>query len=578
MTDREKNLEILKKRDTIKNLQITGNGEAFVDILEATVNELKKTLGVGVEIVNIDELISNLAQIGELSEAVGELKDQIKSLQLPNSVGIEGIDDLMANLKMMASRKEHLIKVEPIDPKPFEDIAKSIVDLTLKVEELSAEKPKPGQEPGDYIPMRRVMKVGNKLLYDDSFYTGGGGGGSNTPLATGGTAVAVLNPDGTEIMQDVTASGTITTQNLNPNSGVATAGSTVALSAVNGYNTLTIQTVGTYTGALTLQGTVDGTNWISFAGSQILNNNTGLYLATITSALQSTFQAKISGFTQVRISALAAVTGSVDVTLRASMGDAYQGSIGVVALVTAMTTLTTLTNITNWGNIVDNAAFTDGTTRLSPNAYIYDEVAGTALTENDAAAARIDEKRAQIGIIEDGTTRGRRATVTAQGALLAEGTVANGVADTGNPVKIGGKASTSTSSAVTDGQRVDAEFSKTGKQVVIGTLREQMANQITTITSSTSETTIVTADATYFMDVYALIITNTSATATKVTIKDSTAGTTRMVFQVPATDTRGFMLSVDAGHKQATVNNNWTATCGTSVADIVITALVNKRL
>ncbi len=87
----------------------------------------------------------------------------------------------------------------------------------------------------------------------------------------------------------------------------------------------------------------------------------------------------------------------------------------------ALTSVGTLTTLTNWGNVVDNGAFVDGTTRLSPNGYIYDEVAGTALTENDAAAARIDAKRAQIGVIEDATTRGQRATVSAAGALSVDG-------------------------------------------------------------------------------------------------------------------------------------------------------------
>lgn len=82
-----------------------------------------------------------------------------------------------------------------------------------------------------------------------------------------------------------------------------------------------------------------------------------------------------------------------------------------------LTTLTTLTNITNWGNVVDNGAFVDGTTRLSPNGYIYDEVAGTALTENDAAAARIDSKRAQVITLEDATTRGQRLAIGADGAV-----------------------------------------------------------------------------------------------------------------------------------------------------------------
>jgi hypothetical protein len=71
--------------------------------------------------------------------------------------------------------------------------------------------------------------------------------------------------------------------------------------------------------------------------------------------------------------------------------------------------------------VVDNSGFTDGTTKVQPAGYIYDEVAGTALTENDAVAARVDVKRAQICTIEDETTRGRRATVTAGLALKVDG-------------------------------------------------------------------------------------------------------------------------------------------------------------
>jgi hypothetical protein len=99
---------------------------------------------------------------------------------------------------------------------------------------------------------------------------------------------------------------------------------------------------------------------------------------------------------------------------------AIQAGTWNIGTVTTVTTLTTLTNITNWGNIADNAAFTDGTTRLSPSGYIFDEVAGTALTENDAAAARIDSKRAQVLVLEDATTRGQRQAVSATGGALAE--------------------------------------------------------------------------------------------------------------------------------------------------------------
>lgn len=61
--------------------------------------------------------------------------------------------------------------------------------------------------------------------------------------------------------------------------------------------------------------------------------------------------------------------------------------------------------------LVDNAAFTDGTSKVTPVGYVYDDVAGTALTENDVAAGRIDSKRALVFTVEDATTRGNRAAV-----------------------------------------------------------------------------------------------------------------------------------------------------------------------
>src|SRR3990172_11420135 len=127
--------------------------------------------------------------------------------------------------------------------------------------------------------------------------------------------------------------------------------------------------------------------------------------------------------------------------------------------------------------LVDNAAFTDGTTRVAMGGYIFDETAGVALTENDAAAARVDSKRAQVAVLEDATTRGQRQGVLVSGAAKVDvasvagtvpttagkldvkgadggvfvrqatavnlnaqvvGEVAHDAADSGNPQKIGG--------------------------------------------------------------------------------------------------------------------------------------------
>jgi hypothetical protein len=75
--------------------------------------------------------------------------------------------------------------------------------------------------------------------------------------------------------------------------------------------------------------------------------------------------------------------------------------------------------------IADNAGFTDGTTKVNPVGYILDETPGTALTENDIARRAIDSKRAQVLTLEDATTRGQRAAISAAGRLSVD---ASGVA------------------------------------------------------------------------------------------------------------------------------------------------------
>lgn len=117
-----------------------------------------------------------------------------------------------------------------------------------------------------------------------------------------------------------------------------------------------------------------------------------------------------------------------------------------------------------------------------------------------------------------------------------------------------------------------------GILMTAGAPRLLKARQVTTLTASTAETTIVTAIASTFNDIYGLILSNTSATATEVTIRDATAGGTISSLMVPAGDTRGFMLPLDSAVPQATVNNNWTAQCSASVTSLKVTALYVKRV
>lgn len=264
-------------------------------------------------------------------------------------------------------------------------------------------------------------------------------------------------------------------------------------------------------------------------------------------------------------------------------------------------------------SMVDDAAFTVGTTPFTPVGGTYKSTRDS-VNDNDGGAFAMNAKRGMYVSLEtpngdsamDDTNDALKVVQSdatkllvteASGAAIktaveimddwdnaasdgasVSGDVAHDSADAGEPVKVGGKALTAEPTAVAANDRVNAMFDIYGHQITRGALREMKGSQMTTITSSVSETTVVTADATYKLDVYGVIVTNTSATPTEVTFKDSTGGTSRFMISVPANDMRGFMLPIGDGHIQTAANNNWTATCADSVASVVITVLFVKNL
>jgi len=175
-------------------------------------------------------------------------------------------------------------------------------------------------------------------------------------------------------------------------------------------------------------------------------------------------------------------------------------------------------------------------------------------------------------IADTGSTTAVTQTTAANLNAQVVGAVASGVTAAGNPLLSGARAATTSPTAVADTQAVALMASKHGKLVTIDAIRELKSSQRTVITSSTAETTIVTAAASTFNDLFKLTLTNTSATATQVDIRDTTGGTIIDSYMVPAGDTRGFTLPAGSGFSQTTVNTNWTAQCGTSVASLIVTA------
>lgn len=300
----------------------------------------------------------------------------------------------------------------------------------------------------------------------------------------------------------------------------------------------------------------------------------------------------------------ASATGSISAKLRfiASTGIPITGTVTVGShAVTNAGTFVTQENgaLLTSAQLIDDVVHS-GDAVLSKYAVIggvLDDTSPVAVTENSAQSLRITALRAahvnlrNVAGTEIGTSGTpirtdptgassqpvNNSTASSLNAQVV-GDVANAAADGGNPVKIGGVGRTTNPTAVTDGQRVNAMFDKLGKQVTVGALRALKGKQKTTITSSTSETTIVTAVASTFLDVYSIIISNTSSTVVDVTIKDATAGSTVTIITVPADDVRGFTLPVDSAIPQAATNNNWTATCSASVASVEITALYVQNL
>lgn len=139
--------------------------------------------------------------------------------------------------------------------------------------------------------------------------------------------------------------GTITTQNLAPNSGAATALSAVEILLTDEMDTAAIQVTGTYTGALSIQASIDGVNFVTLGGNQALTNvATATQIANIASAVVGIFQVDVSAFQRLRVTALGAQTGTATVTVAASKTNGMVGIDTAIALAAGAAAIGSITN------------------------------------------------------------------------------------------------------------------------------------------------------------------------------------------------------------------------------------------
>lgn len=227
---------------------------------------------------------------------------------------------------------------------------------------------------------------------------------------------------------------------------------------------------------------------------------------------------------------------------------------------------------------VRNSALTSGTWTVAGRAVFAPGPVGTqgaAITNGaplNAAGSNIGQT---IMFVDSSTAATGRAPRASASGLLVDGSgatqpvagdVASGATNTGNPLQAGGRAATALPTAVANNQRVGAMFDKFGRLVVLTTGTRDLETHATQTLTTTTQTTILTAVASTFLDLTAAWCTNLTATASSVTWKDSTSGTTQFIMSCPAVigPCEGSVTG-NLPVNQSAVNNNWTLTLGTAV-------------
>jgi hypothetical protein len=338
--------------------------------------------------------------------------------------------------------------------------------------------------------------------------------------------VSSSNPMPVAIL-DATVTGNITTQNLVP-AGTATANSAVLSGDLKGFGAATVQVTGTYTGALSLQYTVDNSTWVTNNNVPAMMDINGAYLSSINSGNTGIYFLNVAGVRQFRITGLAAMTGTATVTIR-----------------------------------VSNAAgmpITPANIRTTTN-----QIGGVTIASGNGTATAGSQR---VTIASDNTAF----------TILATGNTADDSPASGNPVPIGLTARQTNRTAVGDGDVVRQAADDIGRAVVaIGQVRDLMVHQHTQIASTAAETTVLSAGAAgVFHDITQIVLTNQTATAVNCTLKDATAGTTRMIIALAASG--GAVIPFSRPMNQAAAANNWTITLSSAAVTVNVFVQAEKNV
>ncbi len=190
---REEKLEKLKGKKAVGSPTVLHADQAFLEGLQKKIDELRNVLKSDIN-VNLDDLLEQLSTIRSIAPAVEKLQQSIKSIEFPDVpenirlVGLqplfEAIERHVQHIQSLKSFKVPNAKVEIVNNQKIGEITERLDNLVKVVRDSSVQS----QAAEDYMPVRRVIKIGNSLVFDDSIWVGGGG--SSSFSSSGGDASA----------------------------------------------------------------------------------------------------------------------------------------------------------------------------------------------------------------------------------------------------------------------------------------------------------------------------------------------------------------------------------------------------
>lgn len=184
--------------------------------------------------------------------------------------------------------------------------------------------------------------------------------------------------------------------------------------------------------------------------------------------------------------------------------------------------------------------------------------------------------------VQPGNTQNANAWLVISTNTQVQGMTASNSANANNPVKFAVVATSNTPTFVNEGVSgfiADARGTRSGALVtVLDCPREQIVKSSNTITTSTTETVILSSGAaSVFNDLLEMVAINTSATASRIDIRSGggqLSGTIDFALYIPAGETRGF--TTPHPWPQTNAASNWTAASSASVTDIRIYGIFCK--